>query len=314
MTRHACETDRHARPGNGGWRRRGRRSVATLVLLVIACLLLALPHAWAAPALWRFGDRDSTVYLFGTIHVLRPDTRWRDAQLDAVLAQVDHFVFELPEDRIDPLAAQKLILDKGFLSGGRTLTGLLPAPTRARLVQTANKLGLPVSALDRMRPWYAALQITIAAARQMGLKAEEGVDRVLAAHAKARGVPIDGLETLPEQIEIFAGMPMEDEIAFLDSALAEAARDKALLVALQTAWTDGRVRELAALLDRELAQHPRLIERLLTTRNRHWLAAITKLLQRPGVHFVAVGSAHLAGPDNLIDMLKAQGIAVTRVR
>ncbi len=310
----APHDDRHAPPRNRGWWKLRKERGPTLALLAVACVLLLLGSARAAPALWRFGDEDSTVYLFGTIHILRPETRWRDAQLEAVLEKADHFVFELAEDRIDPLAVQKLILDKGFLSGGRTLTGLLPAPLRDRLVHTADRLGLPLSALERMRPWYAALQITIAAARQMGLKVENGVDRAIAAYAKARGVSIDGLETIDEQIDLFAGMPVEDEVAFLESALAEAARDRDLLIALETAWAEGRVRDLAALLDRELERHPRLIARLLTARNRRWLTRIAELLSRPGVHFVAVGSAHLGGPDNLIGMLRAQGITVERVR
>ncbi len=314
MPMRARRHGRHAPPTHRGWWRRGRRQPPALVLLAVAWLLLSVGKAWAAPALWRFQDEDSTIYLFGTIHILRPETRWRDAGLDAVLEKVDHFVFELAEDRIDPLTAQRLVLDKGFLSGKKTLTGLVPAPVRARLAQTADRLGLPLSALDRMRPWYAALQVTIATARQMGLQAENGIDRALAAYAKARGVSIDGLETLREQIDLFADMPLEDEIAFLASALAEAARDETLLIALETAWAEGRVQELAALLDQELEKHPRLIARLLTTRNRHWVTMITGLLLRPGVHFVAVGSAHLVGPDNLIGMLRVKGITVERVR
>ncbi len=314
MAMHACDNDRHARPAYREWWRRGRRAVLAPAVLAVACLLLALGHAWAAPALWRFGDEDSTVYLFGTIHILRAPTRWRDAQLDAVLETANHFVFELPEDQIDPLAAQKLILDKGFLPADRTLAALLPPAVHERLLHTADRLGLPTGALERMRPWYAALQITVETARRMGLKVEEGVDRALAAYAKARGVPIDGLETLKEQIDIFAGMPPEDEIAFLDSALAQADREKSLFLALEAAWTEGRLEDLAALLDQDLEKYPRLINRVLTTRNRHWVSRITNLLHRPGVHFVAVGSAHLVGPDNLIAMLKERGIAVTRVR
>ncbi len=314
MSMLARHKDRHALPGNREWPKRGRRHGAARLLFAVVCLLLLLANAWAAPALWRFGDEDSTVYLFGTIHILRPETQWRDAQLEAVLEKADHFVFELAEDQIDPLATQKLILKKGFLPGDRTLTGLLPEPMRARLMHTADRLGLPLSALERMRPWYAALRITIESARQMGLQAENGVDQALAAYAKARGVPIDGLETIGEQIDIFAGMAVADEIAFLDSALAQAAHDRDLLIALEMAWSEGRVQDLAALLDRELEKYPRLVDRLLTMRNRHWLPRITKLLSRPGVHFVAVGSAHLGGPDNLIGMLRANGIAVARVR
>ncbi len=306
--------DRQLRDANRGWGSRQTGRGALLLLLVGIGLLLSVAGVRAAPALWRFGDEDSTVYLFGTIHILRPQTRWRDARLDAVLERANHFVFELPEDRIDPLAAQKLVLKKGFLPADRTLAELLPPAVHERLLHTADRLGLPATALERMRPWYAALQITVETARQMGLQAQEGVDRVLAAYAKDRGVPIDGLETLEEQIDIFAGMPPQDEIAFLDSALVQAEQGKSLLLALEAAWTEGRLDDLAAILDRELEKYPRLLNRVLTARNRHWLDRIVKLLHRPGVHFVAVGSAHLVGPDNLITMLKERGIAVERLR
>ena len=47
-----------------------------------------------SPALWRLADEDTTIYMFGTIHVLPQGFRWRSAQFDAVLAEADTLVLE----------------------------------------------------------------------------------------------------------------------------------------------------------------------------------------------------------------------------
>ena len=286
---------------------------STGLLLAVLLLLGALPAA-AAPALWRYGDEDTTVYLFGTVHLMRADTDWRDETLDDILARVDHFVFEVSQEEMNPIVMQQLVMQKGFLPAGRNLSALLPAALRQRLKDAAGRYKIPEAALERMRPWYAALQITVAAARAEGLRPEDGVDVALMRYAAERGVPSGGLETVAEQLDLFAGLALDDEIAFLEGSLDDAARIPELVARLESAWLDGRVEELAALLAESLDRDPDLKARLLTDRNRRWVARLKDLLARPGTHFVAVGAAHLAGPANVVELLAKDGVAVERLR
>lgn len=289
----------------------GMKTPALRLCLVLALLLPAA--ALARPALWVAKDADTTIYLFGTVHLLPDDAGWRDATLEQALADSQALYIELTDD--DPATMAALVMQRG-LAPGQPLSALLDAAGQQQLASAATTAGVPggLIALNAMRPWLAALTLTTAPLLKAGLDPEQGVDKQLKAQMSAAGKPVHGLETAAQQIGYLADMPQAMQLAFLRSALRDADKDPALLTRLIDAWKRGDVDAIARIEDADLRQsEPALYQRLLVQRNQAWAQKITTLLQQPGTVFIAVGAAHLAGPDSVQAQLHKLGVEAPRL-
>ncbi|CAM5576404.1 TraB/GumN family protein [Rhodanobacter lindaniclasticus] len=282
-----------------------RLAVALLLLLASTCVL-------AKPALWVVKDADTTIYLFGTVHLLPNDTDWRYPALDKALADSDSLTIELTDD--DPARMQALVLQYG-LDPGHPLSGKLSAAENATLTRAAQTVGVPGGAntLQMMRPWLAGLTLAVAPLLKAGLDPAHGVDKLLKAQMLAAGKPVDGLETAEQQIRFLADLPADVELEFLRSTLRDIDKGSAELTTLIDAWKHGDVATIARIEDDDLARHePALYQRLLVQRNQAWATKVAAMLQQPGTVFIAVGAAHLAGPDSVQVQLHNLGIEAVR--
>jgi uncharacterized protein YbaP (TraB family) len=171
-----------------------------------------------------------------------------------------------------------------------------------------------MQALNVMRPWLAALTLTTAPLLKAGLDPEHGVDKQLKAQMSAAGKPVFGLETAEQQMHFLADMPQEVQLDFLRSAMRDADKGPTQLTRLIDAWKSGDVATIARLEDEDMRQTaPELYQRLLVQRNETWAAKIAALLQQPGTVFIAVGAAHLAGPDSVQVQLQKLGVEAQRL-
>jgi uncharacterized protein YbaP (TraB family) len=277
------------------------------------CLVLLLPAAAIArPALWAVKDADTTIYLFGTVHLLPNDADWHDATLDRAVADSQALYIELTDD--DPGNMMALVLRYG-LDAAHPLSSQLDADEQQRLRTVATEAGVPggMQALNVMRPWLAALTLTTAPLLKAGLDPEHGVDKQLKAQMSAAGKPVFGLETAEQQMRFLADLPQEVQLDFLRSAMRDADKGPTQLPRLIDAWKDGDVATIARLEDEDMRQTaPELYQRLLVQRNEAWATKIAALLQQPGTVFIAVGAAHLAGPDSVQAQLHKLGIEAAR--
>ncbi|TAL74574.1 MAG: TraB/GumN family protein [Rhodanobacter sp.] len=286
-----------------------RHRLARLLLALLLCgPLVALAH----PALWVVRQGATTVYLFGTIHVLPAGTAWRFPALDAALAKSDALYVEITDDNAANMAA--LVLRYG-LDTTQSLSSTLPPFDRGRLEHAVRLAQVPggMPAVNLMRPWLAALTLTVTPLLKAGFDPALGVDRQLRAQMQAAGKPVRGLETAEEQIRYLADMPTAQQLAFLRATLRD--RDHAGMDVrkLLAAWLAGDTDTIAQLENTELREgQPALYQRLLVTRNATWAARIAHLLDTPGTVFVAVGAAHLAGPDSVQAQLEKRGIRAQR--
>ena len=275
-----------------------------------AALALAGPAA-AEPALWAVKDADSTIYLFGTVHYLRPGTAWNTPKINAAVASASELILELPDER-DPAVMNVLIRNLGF-DPARRLSDRIPAKDRPRLAAAAKALGLQPQALEAMRPWMAAMMLSILPATKAGYAPESGVEQVLTGQAKALGAPIRGLETYEQQLRFLADLPEPVQVELLSATLDDIDDAVRQLDAIVAAWAAGDV----AALDREFGEemrrdYPEAYEVIIAARNRAWAAAIEKRLAGSGVSFIAVGAGHLVGPDSVQAELQKRGIAAER--
>jgi uncharacterized protein YbaP (TraB family) len=284
-----------------------------LVACFVALLTLALPAA-AQPALWAVKDADTTIYLFGTVHLLPHDTDWHWAGLDKALADSQALYVEIADD--DQANMTALVLRYG-MDMAHPLSGLLSPFDRDRLARAARLADVPggVAALDLMKPWLAALTLTVAPLTKAGLDPAQGVDRQLRATMAEAGKPVRGLETAEQQIRFLADMPQSMQLAMLRSTLRDTDRATVDLKAIIEAWKSGDEAALAR-LENDLMRRetPELYQRLLVERNEAWAKRIADMLRQPGTVFIAVGAAHLAGPDSVQAQLAKDGIGVHRLQ
>ena len=281
---------------------------------ILLCLLLWLPAvAVARPALWVAKSADTTVYLFGTVHLLPNDTAWRYPALEQALADSQTLYIEITDD--DQANMASLVLQYG-LDPAHPLSGMLDQTERRQLKNAADQAGIPggMQALDMMRPWLAALTLTAAPLLKAGLDPQHGVDKQLKAQMLAAGKPVLGLETAGQQIRLLADMPQTMQLDFLRSTLHDIDKGPAELNELIDAWKTGDTDRIARIEDEDLRQQsPALYQRLLVHRNQAWAAKIGDLLHHQhGSIFIAVGAAHLAGPDSVQAQLQKLGINVVR--
>ncbi|NEX92562.1 TraB/GumN family protein [Caulobacter sp. 17J65-9] len=269
------------------------------------------PATTPEPALWVVRDADTTIYLFGTMHLLRASTQWRSAKVDAALDGASRLVMEVA-DPDDTAEVAPLVRQYG-LSPDRPLSSLLDAKETATLDAAARTIGVSAAQLDGLRPWLAAITLAGAPVIKAGFDPNSGAERVLRARAAALGLPVAGLETPAEQIRIFSGFPEAGQLSFLRRTLNEFEAPTARTDALIQAWAAGDLPSVEALAVAPLRQESEVLyQTLLVKRNENWTGQIHAMLDQPGTVFVAVGVMHLVGPDSVPAMLSAEGVDVRR--
>ena len=278
--------------------------------LLSAALWLAPAAAGAQPPVWVVKDRDSTIVLFGSVHLLPPGTDFRPQALKDALAQAEDVWFEAPMDAAGLSAATNAALAHAFLPEGRTLSALLTPAGRARLAAIAKSLGVPVEQLDRLQPWYAELTVQEGLFEQMGIKGADGVEEQLwgGLSPKAKRVT---LETPEQQIGFFAEAPMNEQLASLEQTLKDAPKARTDYQQLLAAWLGADVHLLEKkVLEPLRKSSPGLYRRVVAQRNANWVAAIDRRLKGKGETLIVVGMGHLIGPDGVPAQLRRRGYQV----
>jgi uncharacterized protein YbaP (TraB family) len=272
-------------------------------------------EAPAKPALWKISDADTTVYFFGTVHVLPPDVDWHSPGLDAALEQAKAVYFETDTEG-DPIAFREIIERLGKYAPSDRLVDRLSPPDRETLQAALIRLELPLIAIDTMRPWYAGVVISEAVVRKAGYHASSGVENVLRPAARRDGKAIRFLESIEGQMASFATLPEAVQIRFLIEGLAEIDKASEALGELVSTWKAGDIDGLSrVLIAEDMARIPELYDALLTRRNAKWAPKVDALMKKEaGTFLVAVGAAHLVGKDSLLEMLKPIGHAAERVQ
>ena len=279
-------------------------------LLLILALLLAAP-VWAIPAMWRVGSGRSQITLYGTIHALPKGTDWFSPKASAAFAKADTLVVEMvaPEQ---PGAMADVIQQIGMLPTPVPIRERLPLDQRARYDAMVKASNLPLAGLDGMKSWLAAISLVQIEMLTAGIDPAAGVDVTLIARARAARKQLRGLETARGQLELFNGLPEPEQRLLLASAISDSGQSAAQMQALVAAWLAGDVVRILKDFD-DASLSPELEARLFTRRNTAWAKWVQAALKRPGRRFMAVGAAHMAGPNGLIALLKARGIKVRRV-
>ena len=294
----------------------GRRLLGALGIATVTGSAIApqVAEARNAPALWSVSDADTTVYLFGTIHLLPENYKWRSPVLEKAVTGSQELVVETLIDDKNPTATAMTLMQMALATGLPPIDKRVPPEKRAALDAAIAKSGIPKAALDRMKTWAAAFMLLGVQFRDMGLKSNEGVEPNLKASFTSEGKPIGQLETNAEQFGFFNALPEKAQRALLEGAVDSPKQSSDQFKSMLTAWQHGDVKAIATSFNHDLAASPELRDALLSKRNANWTRWIEERMKKPGAVMIAVGAGHLAGKGSVVDLLQRDGLHVRRIQ
>jgi len=254
-----------------------------------------------------------TVYLFGTIHVGKPDFYPLDARVNDAFAASGTLYLEVN------LSDTSLVMSASTMATypeGTTLDRKLSPSLKGKLDAALDRYRLPKDAAMRMKPWMLGQMLLLTEASRRGYDPAYSSEMHLLGLAAGQRKEVRGLETLAEQFAIFDGMPEAAQVKFLEDIVdaldsPSMAKD---LDALVSAWAHGDARELEDELARERTEGTAfardVLPRLVDDRNRTMADRIADLARSGKTTFVAVGALHLVGPNGVVALLRGRGMTV----
>jgi uncharacterized protein YbaP (TraB family) len=292
----------------------GTPASAPVVTPVPAAQPSATTQVIATPAMWRVKGVHGTVYFFGSVHVMKPNVMWETAKVTAALTTSDLLYLEIAD--IDNTASAQAIMLQSGMDMQHPLSTKIPKDDVALLDAAAKSMGLPGEAtFEPMQPWLASAMLSIVPMVKAGYDPSSGIDMKLIAEFKADKKPVKGFETMTQQMHMLADVPEAEQVKMLHKDLTELDKSTADTNALVDAWEHGDVEKIGKIDNDELAaKYPEEYKRIVVDRNQRWVATLEAMLKDPGTGtvFVAVGAAHLAGPDSVLKLLEKAGYKVER--
>lgn len=269
------------------------------------------------PLLWKVSDRDNTLYLLGSLHLLKPSDYPLSADVDAAFDDAEKVVFEVALDELaDPATAQKFLLAAGY-GDDRRLSTVVPQVLREKLDRLLARQGASIAAIDGYEPWFVNLSLTLGMAGAQGFRPEFGLDQHLARRAIEAGKATGALESIDFQLNALDSSPMDEQVAGLVDFIDRFDQMPAVLNELHGAWRSGDVARLEQLTRVEMQEKAPASYRIMNVeRNDTWVPQLQAMLDRQGKGgdvLVVVGSLHLLGADGVVEKLRAKGYAVERV-
>ena len=286
-------------------------AIALLALLATQARAGEAAGAAGAPAIWTINKAQGTIWLFGSVHILTADKSWRMGEISEAFLAADVVVFETPVDMDQMPDVVAFIAQHGINPPGTTLRSMLDGRQKTRIEQAAQKVGAMTLVLDTMRPWLAALTLTVLEAQRQGFDPEHGVDVTLEAEAhNSPDKEIVYLETPIEQLSFFTTLNRESEVAFLTASVDEILDQPQVLKDLVEAWQRGDTQAIDTLMNESTRDMPGLRKLLLTDRNARWVKRIEAWLNDGKNYLIVVGAGHLVGQEGVVGMLRAKGVSV----
>ena len=282
------------------------------LMLTIALLQIA-PGVWAGAPVWRVTDGESTVYLGGTVHLLRPEDYPLPEEFDQAYEGSSELIFETDISSMNDLSLQAHMLQQLTYSDGRTLKDVLDTEAYAALETYTAGVGMPLMMLEQFKPGMIVSTLQVLEFQRMGFT-PQGVDAIFNTQALTDGKSVGALETLDEQISFLAAMGEGNESEFIMMSLEDLDSTANLMGEMIGAWRAGDSEALRTLfVDDMLERAPVVYDSLLRQRNLNWIPQIEAMFDDQEIEFVLVGAAHLVGADGIVELLRASGYAVSKL-
>ena len=285
------------------------------VALLFLSLFVAGLSAQPAPRnfLWKVeGPGGAVAYLLGSLHVLTAESYPLSPTINKAFDESKTLVEEIDLDEAADPAMMMSALGKAMLTDGKTLDQLVSPELFAEVKKRAEQFGLPMMAIQRMKPWLVAVTLMAPTLQKAGFKPELGIDRHFFDRAKANGMKRQALETLAYQLDRFDQLSPKLQEDLLKSTIEELDTQVSGVQEMAQAWTFGNVAAMEKFTLAELLESPELYKRLLVERNNNWIPHVEGCLKDNAGCFIVVGAAHLVGPDGLPTLLQKKGYKIAQ--
>jgi len=281
--------------------------------LLLAALVLwtcTLPSRADTPlhSLWELHGKHNTVFLLGSIHVLRPGDYPLSPAVMQAYASSKSLLMEINLADMDLEQLQAEMLASAMLPEGKSLPGVLGPKRYSRAESLARDVGVELAMFDQFAPWFAAEAISQLQLLQLGFQPTSGVEMYFLERARNDGKSIAGLETVHDQIALFEGLSLDAQAEYLVASLEQAHELPKQVDDMVHAWQRGDTAWFDDQLKSELGRDPALYQSVLAARNRKWIPKIEALLNDDKNYLVIVGTGHLVGRNSVIDLLKKDGV------
>ncbi|MEE8126683.1 MAG: TraB/GumN family protein [Nitrospirales bacterium] len=293
------------------------RQIATLCVVGLVwgggpAALVVAQESTVPPAhhiLWKVQSSQNTIFLLGSIHVLRENNYPLGAPLYEAFEQASTVIFEVDLDELSSPVSQLQMLKKGLYSNGQNLQSVLSKESYQTAKADFASLGLDIKNFHPMKPWMAATAVMALEMQKLGYDSAYGVDRHFFTKAQKAGKEIKGLETVEFQLGLFDNLSGQMQEFFLLQSLEDLKDIEVRIKEMVDAWTQGNVKDLEGILE-GMREYPELFQALVVSRNQKWIPQIEQALQQPEPAFIVVGALHLLGKEGLVAALQDKGYSV----
>jgi uncharacterized protein YbaP (TraB family) len=289
------------------------RNSLFIALFLLAALPVLADESGHPVTLWKVAGAQNSVYLLGSIHLLRAKDYPLPTILDTAYDDAEVLVMEIDMDDLNPLAAQAAFTTYGIIQGEQTLQDLMGDELYERALSAADAIDIPLDMLSKTEPWYAAMTVEIMMLSRIGFNPALGIEMYMMSKASSDNKPIEGFETVEQQVQFLDGMSLDAQREMLLSTLDESAKMGEMMDELIDAWRHGDVSFLESGMLVELEKHEELNKALVTDRNARWVTRIDELLNNADDYLIIVGALHLVGPDSVPTQLQNIGYDVRQL-
>ena len=280
-----------------------------LITVSVACLL-STARAEAKDFLWRVRSPTATVYLMGSVHLLRSTDYPLSTSFELAYRAAEQVAFEIDLDEASSPNQIEYLSGKAVYPTGQTIRSSLNVPSYQKLQSFAVSHNQLKSVFDPYRPWYASLVITSWHSQDAGLQGSLGVDQHYFDAAKAGKKTRVYLETPRFQTDLLSGAPESEYAAAMINQIETGKQE---LVALVDAWKGGDLGGIEQRVEKSLTTSPKIFQRVFVDRNTSFVADIEGFLRQSKTTLVIVGAGHYVGSDGILARLKTKNIEVLQL-
>jgi uncharacterized protein YbaP (TraB family) len=290
--------------------------VISFLIFLISLWTVANAHAQQTAKkdfLWSLKTDKATIYLLGSVHLLKSDSYPIDKNIEAAYRNSKKVVFETDIGGMNAPAVREKMTVHALYPEGQTLQKNISLKTYRLLEKKVIEVGLSMDQLNRLRPWMCALTLVLLELQKMGFDPNYGIDRYFFNKAQQDKKEKVFLESIDYQINLFAEMNAQEEESFLQQMLKDLEVVETMFADIVSAWENGDAEQLGSILTISFKDHPDMYNRFLAQRNKAWIKKIEGLMAYGDNALVIVGAGHLVGPDNLLQLLKDKGYTVEQI-
>ncbi|MBN2299478.1 MAG: TraB/GumN family protein [Deltaproteobacteria bacterium] len=286
-----------------------------LFTLVFACCF-TLSFAYAGQDsrvfLWRVISEKNTVYMLGSVHVLKKSAYPLDERIEKAYSDSGCIMFETDMKEVAMPATRLKMIASGTYQDGTRLEQHISGKTYDLLKEKVRDAGMSMERFDTLKPWLCAVTLSGTELKRMGFDPVFGIESHFFTRAQQDKKDLMFLESPDYQIDLISGALGDRPEDLLKQTIAELEVIETMSADMLNAWESGDAGRMESIVSMSLKDYPRIHDTLFVQRNTDWTAQIEKLMGGDKNVLVIVGAGHLVGTKGVLAQLKARGYPVVQ--